>query len=118
MSYLVEIPVEAGGRLVVETAATEVPEDLQLAAGAGAVVARATASLEQALDQITPAMNVVLARLSGLAPAELEVEFGIRLGGQAGVVVASTSSDVHFTVRLAWRREAERPAGAPAVGDG
>jgi hypothetical protein len=56
--YLIEVPVEGGGRLLVEASKAELPGDLQLAAARpGEVVARARQSLEQALAQIKPAMR-------------------------------------------------------------
>lgn len=75
--YLIEVPVEGGGRLLVQVSDAELPGDLQLAsARPGEVVTRARQSLEQALDQIRPAVRAVLDRLVAMSPDEVSVESG------------------------------------------
>ena len=109
-----EVPVEGGGRLLVEVSAAELPNDLELAgARPGEVVARARQTLEQALDQIKPALRAVLDRLVAMSPDEVSVEFGLTLGAETGVVVAKGTSEMHFAVTLGWTR----PQPAPAVTD-
>jgi len=110
MVYL-EVPVEGGGRLLVEVSAAELPGDLELAgARPGEVVARARQTLEQALDQIKPALRAVLDRLVAMSPDEVSVEFGLTLGAETGVVVAKGTSEMHFAVTLGWKRPQPRPA--------
>lgn len=71
MSLLIEVPVEGGGRLLVEAAPEQLPGELRLASG-----------------QATP-----------------------------GEVVAKGSSEVHFTVSLAWRSpESSAPVRAGVAG--
>ena len=94
------------------------PRDLELASvRQGEVVARARQSLEQALDQLKPAVSAVINRLMSMSPNEVSVEFGIVLGAEAGVIVAKGTSEVHFTVTLSWTRPAEF-APSTAVGNG
>jgi hypothetical protein len=107
MGLLIEVPVEGGGRLLVEADPEQLPGELRLAASQatpGEVVAKAKQSLEQALDQLQPAMSAVLARLKAVSPDEVVVEFGLTLGAETGIVVAKGTSEVHFTVSLTWRR--------------
>jgi hypothetical protein len=116
MSLLIEVPVEGGGRLLVEADPEQLPGELQLASGhaaPGEVMAKARQSLEQALDQLQPAMSAVLDRLKAVAPDEVGVEFGLTLGAETGVVVAKGSSEVHFTVSLTWRRPEPAAPTAP-----
>ena len=103
MTYLVEVPVEDGSRLVVQASEADLPGDLELAARPGEIVARAHDTLEEALAQIQPALTAVRERLSAMAPAEIELEFGIVLGTEAGVVIAKGTTEVHFTVKLVWK---------------
>jgi Trypsin-co-occurring domain 1 len=111
VGYLIEVPVDGGGRLLVQATDDELPGSLELAAlRPGHVVARAGESLEQALDEVKPALRAVAGRLRAMAPDELTVEFGIVLGAETGVVVAKGSADVHFTVSLTWRRPEEAAA--------
>ncbi|HET8681912.1 MAG TPA: CU044_2847 family protein [Micromonosporaceae bacterium] len=117
MTYLLDVPVEGGGRLLVQASEDELPGGLELAAlRPGEVVARVEKSLEQALDQLRPAVAAVRDRLAAVAPDEMAVEFGIVLGAETGVVVAKGTAAVHFTVSLTWRQPRADPAGL--AGDG
>jgi Trypsin-co-occurring domain 1 len=105
MAYVIEIPVEAGGRLLVQAREDELPGALELASlRSGEVVAQASESVEAAIDQIKPAVNAVASRLKALAADEVVVEFGIVLGVETGAVIAKGTAEVHFTVTLSWKR--------------
>jgi hypothetical protein len=112
MTYILDVPVDGGGRLLVEAPAGPLPDGLELAAPLrpGEVVARARASLEDALDQLKPAIEALHARLRDLAPSGISVEFGLTLGAEAGLVVARGHSEVHFAVTLSWEHGPD-PAG-------
>jgi hypothetical protein len=113
VAYLVEFPVEGGGRLVVQAAADELPGSLDLAARSpGEIVAKARESVEQALDQVGPAIDAVLGRLRALSPAEVTVKFGIVLSAEAGAIIAKGGADVHFTATLTWRPSAMQSGGS------
>ncbi|MGH4022089.1 MAG: CU044_2847 family protein [Pseudonocardiaceae bacterium] len=108
--YLIEVPVEGGGCLLVQVSDAGLPGDLELAAARpGEVVARARQTLEQALDQIKPALRAVHERLVAVSPDEVSVEFGLTLGAETGVVVAKGTSEMHFAVTLAWKRSQASP---------
>ena len=58
--------------------------------------------LEQALQTVRPTAERVLAAVD-LAPDQKEIEFGIKLNAEAGALIAKTSAEAHFTVKLTWR---------------
>jgi hypothetical protein len=60
--------------------------------------------LEEVLAQARPTVHAVLASISGLAADEREIEFGIKLTAEAGVVVAKTALEGNFVLRLKWVR--------------
>jgi hypothetical protein len=104
MSYLMEVPVDGGGRLVVQVGDEELPGSLELAArGTGEIVARARQSLEEALDSLGPVVRTVRAKLGEMSPDETTVEFGLLIGGETGIIVAKGTAEVHFTVTLSWK---------------
>ncbi|MGV9384988.1 CU044_2847 family protein [Nonomuraea sp. NPDC003707] len=114
-THLLDVPVEGGGRLLVEMAAGDLPEGLDLAAAPpGAVVARARESLESSLGHLTPALQSLSAKFRALKPDAVTVEFGITLSTEVGVVVAKGSSEVHFAVTLSWEASASDPAKTDA----
>ena len=42
--------------------------------------------------------------LRSLSPDECELEFGVKFAGEAGAVIAKTSTEGHFVVKLSWAR--------------
>jgi len=113
MGYLIEVPVQGGGQLRVQVGEEDLPGGLQLASlRPGEVVARASESLERALDQVRPAVRTVLDWMMSLGPDEVTVDFGVVLGAETGVVITKGTSEVHFTVGLTWKRSVSATARA------
>jgi hypothetical protein len=73
--------------------------------------------LEEVLNEARPTIRAVLSAMSGLAADEREVEFGIKLTAEAGVVVAKTALEANFVLRLKWTRP-ERPLAEEHRDDG
>ncbi|MFE7439474.1 CU044_2847 family protein [Streptomyces chartreusis] len=91
-----------------ETAVFEVDgglagSDLELAADDGAVI-RAQTSLHEALQRVKPALAQVSAAVKELEPDEMEIEFGLKVGGESGIVIAKGTAEVNFAVRVLWKR--------------
>jgi hypothetical protein len=58
--------------------------------------------LESALGSVREAAQAALEAMSKLSPETVEVEFGIKLAGEGGALIAKASAEGHFTVRLSW----------------
>jgi hypothetical protein len=58
--------------------------------------------LESALGSVRDAAEATLREMRKLSPDAVEVEFGIKLAGEAGAMIAKASAEGHFTVRLSW----------------
>ena len=111
--HVIEVPVEAGGQLRVQVTTADLPDDLELAAARpNGVLARTQQTLEQALDQIQPALRAVAERLRSMSPDEVNLEFGLTLSAETGLVVAKGSSEMHFAVTLTWNRQKSTADGA------
>src|ERR1700722_7173597 len=65
-------------------------------------VLKAGQTLEAALGSVRDAAKAALDALAKLSPETLEVEFGIKLAGEALALIAKTSAEGHFTVRMSW----------------
>jgi Trypsin-co-occurring domain 1 len=65
--------------------------------------------LESALASVRQAARAALDALKELSPESVEVEFGIKLAGEAGALIAKTSAEGHFTVRLSWSPGGDKP---------
>ena len=44
--------------------------------------------------------------LQTLSPDRIELEFGVKLAGAAGAIIAKTAAEGHFTVKLSWAPDA------------
>ncbi|MDT9684649.1 CU044_2847 family protein [Streptomyces sp. TRM76323] len=105
MTQLITIEVGDDGD---GTAVFEVDDGLVAVGSEGfpgeSVTARAQMSLQEALDQLGPALARVFDTLRRLGPEEAAVDFGLKVGGEGGIVVAKGTTEVNFAVRLVWRR--------------
>jgi hypothetical protein len=108
MGYLLGLPVEAGSKdiLVVEVDRSQVSDDLVLASPSpGEVVDRARVSLEEALGKLNPSLQRIVRLLKEMSPDETCVEFGLKVGGETGVIIAKGTAEVNFTIRMSWKSE-------------
>ncbi|CAM3690283.1 CU044_2847 family protein [Kibdelosporangium persicum] len=67
-------------------------------------VVEAAQTLDEALRSTQPTVKAIVQSIRACAPDEFEIEFGMKLNAEAGVIVAKTALEGHFTVKLAWRR--------------
>ncbi len=104
MAELVRIPLESGEFLVVEMDRGDIPGDSVVLASPdpGRPVAQASRTLEASLRSLRPALDSLRGTLDALAPEAVSVEFGVKLGGETGVILAKGSAEVHFTVNVQW----------------
>jgi hypothetical protein len=74
----------------------------------------ASEDLEGSFDRITPAANLLMSKLRGLAerPDEATIEFGVKLTGTAGAILASAGVEANFNVTLTWKRHETSATGA------
>lgn len=91
------------GTAVFEVDGDLLGSDLELAADDG-VVARAQTSLRQALARVRPALSQVCETVQELKPDEMEIQFGLKIGGESGVIIAKGTTEVNFAVRVVWKR--------------
>jgi hypothetical protein len=98
---LARIALEGGGSILVEAAAGL--EGPVKANRVGEAVRELPASLQVALEPVVDMARTVLTQLRRAGPAEVEVEFGVDLAVQAGVVITRTEAGCHLTVKMMWK---------------
>lgn len=71
-----------------------------------AAAGQAPGKFSEAIRRIRPAAEEMIDQLKDLAqqPDEVEIEFGIKLSGKVGALIAATSSEANFNVRLNWKK--------------
>lgn len=63
--------------------------------------------LEDALASVRPAAKAAAEVLGDLAPEHLEIQFGVKLAGAAGAIIARNVTEAHFIVKMSWSPEQE-----------
>jgi hypothetical protein len=110
MSRLVEVPLASGGSITVEVDDVNGARTMRGGSDRGAeLVERGGQTLEQSLGAIAPALHEVLDKLRSVSRelAEIEVELGLKLTGEAGMVVAKAGAEANFRVLVRWQRPQE-----------
>lgn len=100
MSEVVRFDLDEGSTVLVE-----VDEDafgvVRVSRGQDGVV-EAGRRLTEALGSVRDAAQASMNVLHTLSPDGLELEFGVKLAGEAGAIIAKTSAEGHFSVKLSW----------------
>jgi hypothetical protein len=65
-------------------------------------IVEASKRLDEALRQAEPNIRTVVDQLRALTPNEVAIEVGLKLNAEAGVVIAKTAAEGHFTITLKW----------------
>jgi hypothetical protein len=105
VSYLLGVPVGDGADVVVfEVDRSDIPEDLVLAsAEPGKVAARARTTVEEALAGVKPSLVRIVHMLREVIPGETTVQFGLKMGGETGMIIAKGTAEVNFAVTMSWK---------------
>jgi hypothetical protein len=107
VAYILAVPVAQGSDdvLLFEADRSEVPDDLVLASNeATRVTDRARVTLETAMEQLKPSISKISNMLRDIAPSEASIEFGIKVGGETGIIIAKGTADVNFVIHLCWKK--------------
>jgi hypothetical protein len=114
MGRLVEFTTEDGAIVVVETA--DGVGGSRLVSRGGEPADRITGTFEAALDGVRSAAQSALRvfRDGALRPDSVELEFGVKLGAEAGAVIAKGTAEGQLVVRLSWSSQQGTPEPAAA----
>jgi Trypsin-co-occurring domain 1 len=104
MSTLVSYDLKDGGSVLVEVEDERGP--VMRGGRTDAVVAKATESLEDVVGRIGPAVRGIVTQLREATdwPAEVTVEFSVKLSADSGVIIARTGGEANFKIALRWNR--------------
>jgi Trypsin-co-occurring domain 1 len=101
---LVSFPLETGGAVLIE-----VEEDASGAPATrglhpGDLIHTVGKSFEAALEAVNPAVVALVSKLRNFLDApDIEIEFGLKFGGEAGAFIASASTEAQFRVKMVWK---------------
>lgn len=111
MATVVEMPLEDGTSILVEVEDNE--QRLQRVGRADTVIRGTTETLEEALRRVEPAVAAVVSQVRKLAspPDKVQLEFGVKLTAEAGVVIAKAATEANFKLSLEWTLDSKKSEG-------
>ncbi len=116
MTVLLRVPVDDawdGPSVLVEADGGDIPGGLVLAsAEPGQAAATAARSLSASLGHLEPVLRAVREKLAASAPEHFTVEFGVKLGGETGIILAKGTAEVNLKITMTWDRDEREPASA------
>jgi len=109
MSKFVEITASDGTKVFAEVSEAETRDGSisgQRPVGRNENVSR-TLDFKKALDNTRPVIDDVINNFAKLSskPNKIEVQFGLKLSGQVGAVIAKTGTEASFSVKVTWETE-------------
>ncbi|MEU9875549.1 CU044_2847 family protein [Streptomyces phaeochromogenes] len=114
MATITTIELDDGSLLRVETATPTAPRRAPAEAyepigrprpaQTAETVGSAADTLRDAVDRVRPAVQDVVDSLRAMPrrPDRITLEFGVKVTAEAGVVLARTAAEAHFTVGVEW----------------
>jgi hypothetical protein len=100
------VPLDDGAdaaSVLVETDSEDIPGGLVLASPEpGKAAATAARSLSASLEHLEPVLRTVKEKLAASAPAHFTVEFGVKLGGESGIILAKGTAEVNLKITMTW----------------
>jgi len=109
MTHFVEFELSDGTTIAIESddqmhrAAGPVP----VSSSHGKIIEKATCTFEEAILKVKPIAESIINQVNRLSkPAdEVSVEFGLKLDGSIGSVIAKTGGEANFKIALKWVKE-------------
>jgi hypothetical protein len=89
----------------VEVEISEIGEDGEGAATKIAKGEEVARYFTTALEKVKEVANATVASLSAAAPEEIEVTFGVKLGGKTGLIITEGSAEANLGVKLKFSRK-------------
>jgi hypothetical protein len=102
---IVEFPLDEGGSVYIESDEPEIGGTVRIGRADG-MPEKAKQTFEQSLDTVRTVASALLAKVDELTdrPDELQIEFGIKLSGEIGAILASAKAEANYSVSMTWRR--------------
>lgn len=104
MKSVIEFPAENGQSVLVEIDVPE-QEGIERAARPHEILTKSAQTFEDALEAIRPAITAIINKLLDYRDLvdQVEVEFGVKFGAKADVLIASADTQANLKVKLSWK---------------
>lgn len=108
MNKLISFPLGEENVVWVEVDEIEAPSEAlgeSEASRAGELAAQATQTFQDVIDSVRPVAETIVKGLDKISdrPNDISVEFGLKLNGKVGTVIAASGVEANFKVTLKWQ---------------
>jgi hypothetical protein len=105
---LVKFPLESGGFVYIEV--TEQEQEGGVVKASRGFPEEAVQSFEKAISTLSPVANALISKIINTAnpPDEADVEFGLTIKGDMGLVITKVGTEANFKISLKWMREKQK----------
>jgi hypothetical protein len=101
MRQMLRYSLPDGNSVVVDVEGEE--SGVARAGRAGDAIASALMSFEEAMADVRRAAEAMRQQFDGgIRPAEVEIEFGVRMSAEVGAVIAKSGAEAQLKVHLTW----------------
>ena len=102
-SHLVRFKLDEETEVVFETDLAPDGKKKLVSTKGGDEIPLAKQPLDKLVGRIKPVADILFGALKELnTPQEINLEFGIKLGGKTGIVFASAETECNFKIGLKW----------------
>ena len=106
MATYIEYTLDDGSTLLVEVDESTEAATKAAADDSGNLIIKAEKQFKDALSSVKTSVKTLGHELSELAPDEVEVTFGIKTTGEAGLfAVCKVGSEMNYEVKLRWGKK-------------
>jgi hypothetical protein len=110
---VMRIKVDGGSDQYVEVEVDTDSDEVRPLAANRAEPLLADTTLDAALGTVKRALSVVVGQLKTVDPAvdEIDVQVGLRVGGETGLLIVRGMAEATFAITMTWRRPARGTPG-------
>ncbi|MBN2738682.1 MAG: hypothetical protein JXR70_16995 [Spirochaetales bacterium] len=107
MKLLYEFKLDDGTSIIIEADKEDKGHEVKRGSGEEKKIQRASKTFNQQIKKITPLAEAISQELSSHknSPSEVTVEFGIKLGGETDLIIASAAVEANFKVIMKWNND-------------
>jgi hypothetical protein len=105
---IVRVPITAGSDDYVEVE-IETGDEIRLNSARGAAAGTAVFSLLGSFDKVVPVLSDVVSKVRSAthAPDEVNLELGLKVGGETGLVFCKGTGEANFVLKVKWAKLVE-----------
>ncbi len=107
MNQYIEYVLDDGSTILIEAGNHKRSNEMYRSAREKNIVTKATKSFSDTMETIKPVAETIISKFKDVAqsPDEVSVEFGLKLQGETGAIIATAGVEANFKIALLWKKK-------------